>query len=129
MDEVGWVPAYPAGHADRPIKRQSAPPENRPTFRSVLNDRLQNPSIKLTKHAKERLQSRNIRLSGSEWQQIGRKLREAEKMGVHDSLVLTRHAALVVNAPKNTVITAMNLQEAHTHIFTNINGTIVIDHD
>ena len=48
-------------------------------------------------------------------------------MGVTDSLVLTKEAALVVSAKNNTVITAMGRDEASSQIFTNINGTILID--
>ncbi len=75
----------------------------------------------------ERLQQRNIQISGDCWARIEEKVYEAKKMGVNDSLVLVRDAALVVNAKNQTVITALDREEANSQIFTNINGTIVLD--
>lgn len=48
-------------------------------------------------------------------------------MGVKESLVLLNDAALIVSAKNNTVITAMNRKEATEQIFTNINGTIIMN--
>ena len=59
--------------------------------------------------------------------QIGEKVKEAKTMGVKESLVLVDDAALIVSAKNNTVITAMNRAEATAQIFTNINGTILMD--
>ncbi|MFT8317134.1 MAG: TIGR02530 family flagellar biosynthesis protein [Sporolactobacillus sp.] len=98
-------------------------------FQQKLVSQLQTDNgdqIKLSKHAKERLETRRIHVSGAEWSQIQQRMQEAHKMGVRDSLVITKEAALVVNTPNNTVITAMNLHDAQSHIFTNIDGTILI---
>ena len=59
--------------------------------------------------------------------QIGEKIKEAKTMGVKESLVIVDDAALIVSAQNNTVITAMNRAEATAQIFTNINGTILMD--
>ncbi len=83
--------------------------------------------LTISKHAKERLEQRGIRINASKWEQISEKVMEAKKMGVNDSLVLLENAALIVSAKNETVITAMNRAEATTHIFTNINGTILMD--
>ncbi|MFD2443527.1 TIGR02530 family flagellar biosynthesis protein [Bacillus sp. CGMCC 1.16607] len=88
-----------------------------------------NVQTKLTvsKHAKERLSQRDIHIDQSRWEIIEKKVAEAKKMGVKDSLVLLQDAALIVSAKNNTVITAMARDEASTQIFTNINGTIIIE--
>lgn len=86
-----------------------------------------NKPLIISKHAKERLQQRDIHISESSWEQIEKKVNEAKMLGVKDSLVLLDDAALIVSAKNNTVITAMNRQEAKTQIFTNINGTIVLE--
>lgn len=88
-----------------------------------------NVQTKLTvsKHAKERLFQRSIEIDSSRWQLIEDKVAEAKRMGVKDSLILLKDAALIVSAKNNTVITAMARDEAATQIFTNINGTIIID--
>lgn len=81
----------------------------------------------MSKHAKERLAQRGIEISQERWTKIEDKVRQAKAKGVNDSLVLLKDAALIVSAKNNTVITAMGRQEAVDQIFTNINGTIVLE--
>lgn len=70
---------------------------------------------------------RGIEFSEAEWGKIAAKVEEAKRKGVTDSLVLTRDAALIVSAKNETVITVLNRDEAASQIFTNINGTIIIN--
>ncbi|MFD0049314.1 TIGR02530 family flagellar biosynthesis protein [Actinomycetes bacterium NPDC127524] len=83
--------------------------------------------LTLSKHAQLRLSQRNIQIDQSLWGKIETSVKEARKKGVTESLVLTKDAALVVSAKNNTVITAMDRDEASSQIFTNINGTIILD--
>jgi len=83
--------------------------------------------LNISKHANERLQQRGIVIDEIKWQQIEAKVNQAKKLGVKESLVLLNDAALIVSAKNNTVITAMDRQEATEQIFTNINGTIVMN--
>ena len=82
--------------------------------------------LKISKHASERMQERNIEISQQEWQQITDKVFEARDKGVKQPLVLTDQAALIVSAKNATVITAMDRYEAKSQLFTNIDGTIVL---
>ncbi|WP_010282424.1 TIGR02530 family flagellar biosynthesis protein [Bacillus timonensis] len=84
-------------------------------------------SLVISKHAQKRLDERNISIQDSKWKEIQMKISEAKTKGIRDSLVVTNNAALIVNVPNNTVITAMNRDEANSQIFTNINGTIILD--
>lgn len=86
-----------------------------------------NSKLTLSKHAKERLAQRGIEINQERWTKIEDKVRQAKAKGVNDSLVLLKDAALIVSAKNNTVITAMGRQEAAEQIFTNINGTIVLE--
>jgi flagellar operon protein len=128
MAKIENYPFYPLQMSSRPGKEKEIPALSKNSFGTALANQLNKQPVKVTKHAKERMESRNIHFSPAEWNQIHDKMREAKEKGVTDSLVLTPQAALVVNASKNTVITAMNLSEAKSHIFTNINGTILINH-
>ena len=74
-----------------------------------------------------RLEQRDIHINEVRWEQIGEKVQEAKEKGVKESLVLLNDAALIVSVKNNTVITAMNREEASHQIFTNINGTILMD--
>ncbi|WP_117169705.1 TIGR02530 family flagellar biosynthesis protein [Paraliobacillus sediminis] len=84
-------------------------------------------TLKISKHAQARLTERNIKIDDSKWQQISDKVNEAKQKGITDSLVVTDEATLLVSTKNNTVVTAMDRAEAQSRIFTNINGTIVVD--
>ncbi|WP_068672686.1 TIGR02530 family flagellar biosynthesis protein [Oceanobacillus sp. Castelsardo] len=94
------------------------------TFKEILANQ---QKLKISKHASQRLTERNIDIDDKEWQLIETKMAEARKKGITDSLVVTNHAALLVSTKNNTVVTAMNKEEANHKIFTNINGTILIN--
>ncbi|MEC2076974.1 TIGR02530 family flagellar biosynthesis protein [Metabacillus fastidiosus] len=96
------------------------------SFKTVLHE-VQKEQLKISKHAQERLIGRKIDISTEQWNSIEQKVQEAHKKGVNDSLVIINDAALIISAKNNTVITAMNLDEAKSQIFTNINGTIIMD--
>jgi flagellar operon protein len=97
---------------------------NNNSFKDILADQ---EKLKISKHATQRLTERNINIDEKEWQLIETKMVEARKKGITDSLVVTNQAALLVSTKNNTVVTAMNREEANHKIFTNINGTILIN--
>ncbi|WP_087972903.1 TIGR02530 family flagellar biosynthesis protein [Oceanobacillus rekensis] len=94
-------------------------------FKDILTEQQQPP--KISKHASQRLTERNIHIDEQQWQKIGEQMQQAKKKGITDSLVVTTNAALLVNATNHTVVTAMGREEATNRIFTNINGTILIN--
>jgi flagellar operon protein len=106
-------------------KKQTVPTT---AFKELLKAEFKDTfELKVSKHAQKRLEDRGISIDDSQWSEISVKIKEAKAKGVHDSLVVLRDAALVVSAKNNTVITALDRDEAKTQIFTNINGTIIID--
>ncbi|MFC7320450.1 TIGR02530 family flagellar biosynthesis protein [Halobacillus campisalis] len=95
---------------------------------SSFKDALQEASgLNVSKHAQQRLDDRNIKIDDSQWQRISERMSEAKSKGVTDSLVVLKDAALVVSTKNNTVVTAMNKDDTESHIFTNINGTIILN--
>jgi flagellar operon protein len=111
----------------QPLQPRTQSAKQNVSFGQLLNNELIDQRLKISKHAQERLNQRQITLSDEDWSSIERKVGEARQMGVNDSLVLVSDAALIINAKNNTVITAMDREEAKTQIFTNINGTIIMD--
>lgn len=93
-------------------------------FKSVFQ---KEKDLKVSKHASERLRERNININETEWQKLSKKIDEAKQKGITDSLVLMNDAVLLISAKNKTVVTAMNLNEAQDRIFTNINGTILMN--
>jgi flagellar operon protein len=97
-------------------------------FSKLLQDELMTPStLKVSKHAQQRMNTRGIKFSEEKWLTIEEKVKEAKQKGVKDSLVITNDGTLVVSAQNDTVITVLNRTEAQEQIFTNINGAIIID--
>lgn len=86
-----------------------------------------NGKLTVSKHAQLRMNQRNIDIDSTTWLKIESQVQQAKKMGVTESLVLTENAALIVSAKNNTVITALGRKEAASQIFTNINGTILVE--
>jgi flagellar operon protein len=108
------------------LPKRTTYPNGENTFQSMLDKQL-HPSITISKHAKRRLEDRDIKITDASWNKISMKMEEAKEKGIKDSLVILKDVTLVVNAPNQTVITALTRSEAHSQIFTNINGAIVID--
>ncbi|WP_349410502.1 TIGR02530 family flagellar biosynthesis protein [Pseudalkalibacillus sp. SCS-8] len=110
-----------------PTNRNISPNKTVPTgdFHNLLKQQVNH--LKVSKHANVRLEERNIHIDSTTWERIGNKLSEAKQKGIKDSLVLVGDAALVVSTVNNTVITAMDRNEVSDHIFTNINGAIVMN--
>ena len=80
--------------------------------------------VKLSKHAMQRLESRDIVLSESEMDKINDAVQKAEAKGSKDSLVMMNNTAFLVNIPNKTVITAMSLLNANENVFTNIDSVV-----
>jgi flagellar operon protein len=109
-------------------KQQKGKQIQKESFSAQLQAAIQSTSkLVVSKHAQARLKQRNIQISNEDWNKIEEKISEAGKLGVTDSLVLLPDAALIVSAKNKTVITALNREEAASQIFTNINGTIVLE--
>ncbi|MFJ7747050.1 TIGR02530 family flagellar biosynthesis protein [Peribacillus sp. NPDC097295] len=83
--------------------------------------------LTISKHAQMRMNQRKIEINQQTWDRIADKAIEAKKMGVTESLIITDNAALVISTKNNIVITVMDRDEASSQIFTNINGTILLD--
>lgn len=124
-NNVGRVPLHPGMLQNAVKQKQTLPPKQ--SFLQHLQEASDKLQLKVSKHAQERLIERNITISDAEWQQVTDKVLQARKLGIKDSLVLMDKAALIVSAKNATVITAMDRKEANDQIFTNIDGTIVIN--
>lgn len=80
--------------------------------------------LKFSKHASERLVSRNIDLSESQKERLNQAVKAAEAKGIKESLVMMDNLAFIVNVKNNTVITAVAGGEEK--IFSNIDGAVVV---
>jgi flagellar operon protein len=79
--------------------------------------------LKFSKHAAERLSSRNIDLSDTQMQRLKDGVEKAGNKGIKESLVMVDNMAFIVNIPNNTVVTAVN--DNNDMVFTNIDGAVI----
>lgn len=96
------------------------------SFSKILSDALTGiDSIKFSKHAQTRLESRNIELCEGDLKKLGGAFDAASEKGVQDSLIVMNGLAFIVNVPDRTVVTAMPVSEASSSVFTNIDGAVI----
>ena len=80
--------------------------------------------LKFSKHASERLVSRNIDLSETQKERLNHAVKAAEAKGIKESLVMMDNLAFIINIKNNTVVTAVTGGEEK--IFSNIDGAVVV---
>ena len=97
------------------------------SFIDILNnqqDSSKTGTLKFSKHANERLASRNIDLSNAQLERLETGARKAQEKGINDSLVMVDNIAFIVSVKNNTVVTAVN--DSDDKIFTNIDGAVIM---
>ena len=80
--------------------------------------------LKFSKHANERLASRNIDLTDEQLARLESGAKRASEKGINESLVMIDDLAFIVNIKNNTVITAVN--DGEDKVFTNIDGAVIM---
>ena len=83
--------------------------------------------IKFSAHALERLQQRNLSLQDADLSKISDAVDKARKKGINSSLVLFGDLALIASVKNNTIITAVDTKSMKDHVFTGIDGAVVIE--
>jgi len=114
-----------------PIKNNNISSIKRPakvhrSFQEVLDTINKNDSVKFSKHALERLESRNINLTNSEIDKINSAITKASQKGVKEALILMDNKAFIASVKNNTVITAAIDNQLKDSVFTNIDGAVII---
>lgn len=96
-------------------------PVKGPDFASVLADKL-----KVSSHAQTRLESRDIKLSATDWQRVMDGVDRAAAKGASESLVMIDQTALIVSVKNRTVITAVDQASLKDQVFTNIDSAVIV---
>ncbi|HZT12970.1 MAG TPA: TIGR02530 family flagellar biosynthesis protein [Candidatus Baltobacteraceae bacterium] len=130
LNALGRVPGIIPGPAPRPSGTPvQIPPTTGPSFRSVLEQQQGTPSalpLKFSAHAMQRLQSRNISLSGEDIARMNVMAEKAAQKGAKQSLFMMGNVAMVVSITNRTVITAVDQESMKENVFTNIDSAAVI---
>jgi len=99
------------------------------SFQETLAETLngtQGSNVKFSSHAQDRLQTRGVKLETQDLKQLDQAIDMAKDKGSHNSLILMKNMAFVVNVDRRTVVTAMNELPSQGGIFTNIDSTIMM---
>lgn len=97
------------------------------SFDSVFREELiKQTEVKFSKHAMERLQLRNIRLSKDDISKINSAVNKAAEKGVKETLIIMGNAAFIANVKSKTIITAATEDNLKNNVFTNIDGAVII---
>lgn len=91
------------------------------SFSSVLEKQ---KDIKFSKHANQRINSRNLNLNNEQLKRIEEGVNSAKDKGIRNSLVMVDNLALLVNINSRTVVTAM--ESTDKNVFTNIDGAVIV---
>ncbi|KUO76148.1 MAG: hypothetical protein APF77_02120 [Clostridia bacterium BRH_c25] len=100
---------------------------NSTSFDAVFQQELSKQSeVKFSKHAMERLQTRNITLSKEDLSKIGDAVNKAAEKGVKETLIIMGSSAFIANVKSKTIITAATEDNLKNNVFTNIDGAVII---
>ena len=112
------------GTASRARKGESRTFEEILSQKTGLDSEIQ--SLKFSNHADERLADRNIFLTEDQLGRLAEGARKADEKGIRESLVIMDNLSFIINIKNKTVITAMDHAENEEHIYTNIDGAVII---
>jgi flagellar operon protein len=123
INRVGFT----TGVHSPPGSKRNAPNAVQPGgFASVLakeTDRQE--SLKISSHARKRLDSSQVELSQSDVQRIESAVRKASDKGSNQSLIMLDNLALVVSVKNQVVVTAIDDARRRDGIFTNIDSVVI----
>jgi len=102
----------------------SASSKQQVSFAELLEQNVSHSEeLRFSKHANERLASRNIDLSDDQVKRLESGTNRAREKGIKESLVMVDDLAFIVNVKNSTVITAVN--DMKDAVFTNIDGAVI----
>lgn len=95
------------------------------SFQDILSSasKERTQGIRFSKHANERLATRNIKLSENQMARLESSTTKAREKGIRESLVMVDDLAFIVNIKNNTVVTALG--DSSDSVFTNIDGAVI----
>ncbi|WP_430882790.1 TIGR02530 family flagellar biosynthesis protein [Fusibacter sp. JL216-2] len=96
------------------------------SFNEILDKIQNNDQVKFSKHAIQRLESRNIKLEDSDIEKLNNAVNKAESKGVKDALIIMGDKAFVASIKNRTIITAAAEDQLKENVFTKIDGAVII---
>lgn len=101
-------------------------PVSGPSFNDVLNSIKTTEQVKFSKHALDRLNSRDIELTEDDMSRITSGFSKAKSKGVRDALIVMDNKVFIANVSNKTIITAAMDEQLKDSVFTNIDGAVIV---
>lgn len=109
----------------RPAEKQNI--SSGTSFDAIFQQELTRQSeVKFSKHAIERLQSRNIKLTKEDLGKIDEAVNKAAEKGIKETLIIMGNSAFIANVKNKMIITAATEDNLKNNVFTNIDGAVII---
>lgn len=107
---------------EQPVKAITESKQNARTksFEEVLE------SVKFSKHAVERIVSRDIKLSDTDYARLEKGLGLAKQKGIRQTLIMMDNKVFIASVKNNTIITASAEENLKENVFTNIDGAVIV---
>jgi flagellar operon protein len=95
-------------------------------FSKVLEKEInRRPPLAFSAHAQTRLLQSQIHLTNHQMDRVEKGVGQAAQKGAKDSLILVDNMALLINIPKNIVITAIDGARMRDNVFTKIDSAVI----
>ncbi|MBW7573355.1 TIGR02530 family flagellar biosynthesis protein [Caproiciproducens faecalis] len=119
-------PNYTVNPVSTNTPKTSATDPGSSEFGQLFRKTVEQQQLTFSKHALQRMDSRNISVSPQLVSQINGAVEKAKSKGIKDALILNGQTAFIVNVPSSTVVTTMSGREMTENVFTNIDGAVII---
>lgn len=116
-------PVYPGGQPA--TKSKHSAPATGTNFDALLRDKMAPESVKFSRHASERMQSRGIAFNPQQLQRLESAIEQINSKGGRESLVMLDDTALVVSVKNDTVVTVVSKDQLKNNVFTNIDSAVI----
>ncbi|AGB40633.1 flagellar operon protein [Halobacteroides halobius DSM 5150] len=107
------------------LKYKQSDVDSQKSFKEILSNKKDN-KLQFSKHAKMRLQSRELNLKQNDLSKLEEAVDKAKEKGAQESLVLVSDNAYIVSIENDTVITALGKEDMKENIVTNIDSAIMM---
>ena len=98
-------------------------------FSRIFEQAKEKEGVKFSKHAKERMISRDIHLSQRDMSRIAQAMDSLDKKGGKTSLVFFGNTTFVTNVESRTIITALDHKGEAQKVFTQIDSAVLVDNE
>jgi flagellar operon protein len=91
-----------------------------------MNTGINNKQINFSRHARNRITSREITISEKELLQLKTGIDKAVEKGAKNSLIVIDNTAYIVSVENKTVVTIIDQESIKEKVFTNIDSAVLM---